>query len=99
VVITPKPDVLTISKAQYTRATATTGEWRVEGNSTVFGPNVRITVHKGATLAGTVIGTPDVDALGAWKLRVPTSTVPSDTRVTLESSSGGTLLNQVVTVK
>jgi hypothetical protein len=98
--VAPKYDTLTISRASYTRATATTGEWRVEGNSTVFGPTgVSVTVHKGATLAGTVIGKADVDALGAWKLRIPASTVPSDTRVSLESTSGGTLLNQVVTVK
>ena len=91
-VITPKPDVITISRAQFTRST---NEWRVEGSSDVFGPGVTVTVYNAA---GTQIGTPQaVDALGAWKLRV-TNSVGSSPSVTVKSTSGGTK-TQASTIK
>jgi len=84
VIITPKPDVITISRAQFTRST---NEWRVEGSTDVFGPGVTVTVYNAA---GTQIGQPQaVDALGAWKLRV-TDGVGSSPSVTVKSTSGGT---------
>jgi hypothetical protein len=83
VVITPKADTVTISRAQYTRSTR---EWRVEGTTDVFGPGVTITVFN---TAGTKIGSADADTLGAWKLRVANSPVPSSFTVTAKSSSGG----------
>jgi hypothetical protein len=83
VVIKPKADTVTISRAQFTRSTR---EWRVEGTSDVFGPGVSITV---LTSDGTKIGSADVDTLGAWKLRVANSTVASSNTVTAKSSSGG----------
>jgi hypothetical protein len=83
VVITPTPDNVTISRAQYTRSTR---EWRVEGTTDVFGPGVTITVFNGA---GVKIGSADADTLGAWKLRVANSAVASTSPVTAKSSSGG----------
>jgi hypothetical protein len=83
VVITPKPDTVNISRAQFTRSTR---EWRVEGTSDVFGPGVTITVFNAN---GTKIGPADVDTLGAWKLRISNSSVPSTATVTAKSSSGG----------
>lgn len=83
VVVTPKPDAVAIGRAQYTRSTR---EWRVEGTSDVFGPGVTVTVFNAA---GAKIGPADVDTLGAWKLRVPNSTVASTATVTAKSSSGG----------
>jgi hypothetical protein len=92
VVITPKPDVITISRAQFTRST---NEWRVEGSSDVFGPGVTVTVYNAA---GTQIGQPQaVDPLGAWKLRV-TNSVGSSPSVTVKSTSGGTK-TQASTIK
>ncbi len=92
VVITPKPDVITISRAQFTRST---NEWRVEGSSDVFGPGVTVTVFNAA---GVQIGTPQaVDTLGAWKLRV-TNSVGSSPSVTVKSTSGGTR-TQASTIK
>jgi hypothetical protein len=93
VVIKPKPDVITVSRAQFTRSGS---EWRVEGTSDVFGPGVTVTVYNAA---GTQIGTPQaVDPLGAWKLRVSPSAVGSSPSVTVKSSSGGTR-TQTATVK
>jgi hypothetical protein len=93
VVIKPKPDTITISRAQFTRSGS---EWRVEGTSDVFGPGVTVTVYNAA---GAQIGTPQaVDTLGAWKLRVAPSAVGSSPSVTVKSSSGGTR-TQTVTVK
>jgi hypothetical protein len=83
VVVKPKPDVVTISRAQFTRSTR---EWRVEGTSDVFGPGVTVTVFN---TAGAKVGSADVDTLGAWKVRVPNSTVTSTATVTAKSSSGG----------
>ena len=83
VVIKPKPDAVNIARAQFTRSTR---EWRVEGTTDVFGPGVTITVFNAA---GAKIGPADVDTLGAWKLRVPNSTVASTATVTAKSSSGG----------
>jgi len=83
VVIKPKPDAVNIARAQFTRSTR---EWRVEGTTDVFGPGVTITVFNAA---GVKIGPADADTLGAWKLRVPNSTVASTATVTAKSSSGG----------
>jgi hypothetical protein len=104
--ITPKPDTLTITRAQYTRSSR---EWRVEGTSNVFGPGVSVTIYNGTTPAptdgvstpsGTVIGTATVDNLGAWRLRVTSNSAPTATgQFSVKSSSGGLLFNQTVTVK
>jgi hypothetical protein len=106
VTITPKPDTVTITRAaQYTTSTR---EWRIEGTSSVVGPGVTINVYNGTTQAGaatpsgTLIGTADVDALGAWKFRqvVPATSAPTATRqYSLQSTSGGVAFNQTVTVK
>jgi hypothetical protein len=83
VVITPKPDVVRVTRAQFTRSTR---EWRVEGTTDVVGPGVTITVFNAT---GTKIGSADADTLGAWKVRVANSSVPSTSTVTAKSSSGG----------
>jgi hypothetical protein len=91
--ISPQPDRLTMTRAQYN---AGKREWRVEGTSSIADPQVVVTVHAGPTLAGEVIGKANVDAFGAWRVRVAKSAVPGNVSVSAESSSGGQLLNQPV---
>ncbi|HEX7672203.1 MAG TPA: Ig-like domain-containing protein [Polyangiaceae bacterium] len=86
-------EALNVTAAVYT---ASRTEWRVSGTSTVNGATV--TIHAGATLAGTVIGTAPVVA-GVWTFRSTTTGVPSNTRVSVQSTGGGTQLNQTVTVR
>jgi hypothetical protein len=84
-------ETLRVTLAQYT---ASKTEWRVSGTSTVNGASV--TIHAGATLGGAVIGSAPVIA-GVWTFRSTTTGVPFNTRVSVESTGGGTQLNQTVT--
>jgi hypothetical protein len=90
VAIAGQPDPLTIARARFTG-----GRWVVAGTATSTLQN-SVTVHAGSTLAGRVIGTAPVDALGGWQLDVRNSPVPGNTRVSVESARGGVLLNQAV---
>jgi len=91
--ISTQPDRLAVTRAQYTNGKR---EWRVEGTSSVAGPGVTVTVHRGSTLTGEVIGKADVDTLGVWRVRVAKSAVAADTTVSIESTGGGRLLGQPV---
>jgi hypothetical protein len=84
-------ETLRVTLAQYT---ASKTEWRVSGTSTVNGATV--TIHAGATLAGAVIGTAPVVA-GVWTFRSTTTGVPFNARISVQSTGGGTQLNQTVT--
>jgi hypothetical protein len=74
-------------------------EWRVAGTSSV--PGAVITIHQGATLGGTVIGTATVLANGSWSFREKPARVPVDAtrHVSIESSGGAVRLNQPVIVR
>jgi PKD domain len=88
--IAGQPDPLTIARARFNG-----GRWVVAGTAGSKLQN-SVTVHAGSTLAGPVIGVAVVDALGNYQLDVRNSTVPGNTRISLESARGGVLLNQPV---
>jgi hypothetical protein len=83
-------DTLTVARARFNG-----GRWVVAGTATSTLSN-NVTVHAGSTLAGRVIGSVPVDALGGWQLDIRNSPVPGNTRVSIESARGGVLLNQTV---
>ena len=89
-------DELDIDRAKYR---SDKKKWIVMGTSSV--PGSTITVHVGPSLGGTVIGTVNADASGAWELKArKTGIVPDPTEtVSIESSSGGQLLAVPVKIK
>jgi hypothetical protein len=96
--VSTTPNTLRPTQVQYT---ASKREWRVSGTSSVNGPGVTVTLHNTGALSGPVIGTPaTVDNLGNWQVRVTSTIAPTNpARVSLESSSGGQLLNVGVTIR
>jgi len=96
--VSTTPNTLRPTQVQYT---ASKREWRVSGTSSINGPGVTVTLHNTGALSGPVIGTPaTVDNLGNWQVRVTSTIAPTNpARVSLESSSGGQLLNVGVTTK
>lgn len=88
VTITPAPDKLTVSPANFSGGT---GTLNVSGTSDVFGPGVRITIFK--TNQTTPLGTAVVGTDGKWAFsKSPVTFVATDT-LTIQSSSGGKLNN------
>jgi hypothetical protein len=71
----------------------TTREWRVDGTSTVPAQNT-VTVHltRADGTGRELVGTAQVDATGAWSVRVANGITPPTgfTRLVAESSQGGT---------
>jgi hypothetical protein len=99
VVVSAPPDVPALSRAATFRTT--TREWRILGTTNqIVTPGHTITIHIGPTLAGPVLGTATADAAGRWTFRRAASAVVPDqtNRISLESTGGGVLLNQAVTV-
>ncbi|SEM51963.1 hypothetical protein SAMN05192533_103223 [Mesobacillus persicus] len=97
-VVSTVADTLTVTRAQFrTRDT----EWRISGTSNVAGAGATITIYLGNTLGGTVLAEVPVDATGAWQYRVePSDVEPDATRaISIQSSSGGTLLNVPVNIR
>ncbi|MFT9598615.1 PKD domain-containing protein [Mesobacillus sp.] len=92
------PDNLTITRAEYRIGDS---EWRVSGTTNVPGPGVTITIFIGNTLNGIVLGQVEADALGQWEYRVePSAFQPDGTRsISVESSSGGAIVNIPVTIR
>lgn len=92
------PEIITVTRAQYTRSGS---RWVISGITTVPGPANTITARVGSTLAGQVIGTATVDALGNWKMDVRNSlAIPDATKtISLSSSAGGSKLAVPVTIK
>jgi hypothetical protein len=90
VAVAGQADTLAVARARFNG-----GRWVVSGTATSTLQN-SVTVHAGSTLAGPVIGTATVDALGGWQLDQRNSPVPGNTRVSIESARGGVLLNQAV---
>ncbi|QOR68017.1 IPT/TIG domain protein [Cytobacillus suaedae] len=96
--VSSTPDNLTVTRAEY-RIDDT--EWRISGTSDVPGAGVSVTIYIGDTIGGTVLAVVEVDALGAWQYRVePSEIQPDATRaISLQSSSGGTLINVPLNVR
>jgi hypothetical protein len=96
--VTTLPDNLTITRAEYRIGDS---EWRITGTSDVPGPGVTITIFNGNTLDGTVLAQVGADTLGQWVYRVePSEVQPDGTRsISVQSSSGGTLINIPVTIR
>lgn len=90
--ITTFPENLTVTRAEFRTGDA---EWRITGTSNVIGPEVIISIFIGNVLGGTLLSQVSVDSLGEWEYRVEGSTVqPDETRaISIQSSSGGTLIN------
>jgi hypothetical protein len=95
VVVAGASDQLTLGNAKYSLSKK---QYDIRGTSSVL-DNTTITIHKGTTLSGPVIGTATVDNLGAWRFRgTSTVTVAAGDRISMESSRGGQLLNQAIQV-
>ncbi|MBT2692228.1 IPT/TIG domain protein [Bacillus sp. ISL-55] len=92
------PDNLTITRAEYRTRD---NEWRISGTTDVPGPGVAITIYNGSTLDGPLLAQVEADALGQWEYRIePSAVQPDETRsISVQSSSGGALLNIPVTIR
>ncbi len=90
------PESITVQKAE-----VKVTDWRIQGDTTIPGPNNTITVHVGPDLTGPVLGTALVDNVGGWQLQVRNSGIfPDATQtISMESSQGGTRLAVPVAVK
>jgi hypothetical protein len=73
VTITPQAETLQITAAEYR---ADKREWRISGTSDILAGQ-RVAVVLGNTLTGRVLGTANVDAVGAWSFRGAGSTAPT----------------------
>ena len=102
---TPSPtatstvDVLTVTTAEYRTSK---GQWRVEGTASRVGPNNIITIYLGTGFTGRVLGTAQVDSLGAWKFRPADNSVagPGLIRtISIKSTRGGQLIGVPLLVR
>ncbi|MFT4416857.1 PKD domain-containing protein [Fredinandcohnia humi] len=98
VAISTVPDTIVVTRAVFRTRDA---RWRITGTSDVFGPGVIISIFIGNTLGGTLLGQVEVDPLGDWVFREKQSTIEPDESqaISLQSSSGGTLLNVPITIR
>ena len=95
VVVSGVTDQLTLGAAKYVLSKK---QYDIRGTATVTDTN-EVTIHKGATLSGPVIGKATVDNLGAWRFRGGSSVaVIRGDHISIESSRGGQLLNQTIQV-
>jgi hypothetical protein len=105
-VVNVNPDRVGLTRNQFTRSG---NEWRVEGTSSTAGPGVKMTIRMGSSVNasgvpnGAIIGTADVDTLGAWRFRLaatPTNLRPAaGATISIVSSGGGMLIGQPVTIR
>ncbi len=96
VTTTGTSETLTVTTAEFTRASNT---WVIRGTSTARTRN-RVTVRIGPTLAGSIIGTANVDARGDWLLISRGARLLDTTnRISLQSSQGTLLLGVPIVVK
>ncbi len=93
-------DNLSVSVAEFR---SRDNNWRIDGKSDVFGPGVQVTIYivDPANKTSTKLGTATVDNLGDWRFRSSNSTLTIGQGQTLkiESTSGGTINNQTVTIR
>lgn len=96
VIVRGAADQLTLTSAKFV---ANKTSYDIRGTSSVTTNNI-VTIHKGATLSGPVIGVATVDNLGAWRFKASSNvTVAAGDRISMESSRGGQLLNQAIQVQ
>ena len=90
------PEIITVQKAEVKGT-----DWKIQGDSSIPGPNNQITVYVGPDLTGPVLGTVVVDNIGGWQLQARGSGIPPDATqtISMESSQGGTKLAVPVAVK
>ncbi|RZU49388.1 hypothetical protein EV385_1138 [Krasilnikovia cinnamomea] len=94
VVVTPQPETFSGLAVRYRTGN---NEWRISGSSSILAGQ-RVSVVLGSTLTGRVIGTANVDATGAFSLRV-TGPNPGTVRtVSFVSTTGGRQLGFAVSV-
>ena len=98
--ISTVPDNLSVTIAEYRTSDRS---WRIDGTSDVFGPGVRVTIKMvdSANPNGKVLGTATVDNAGTWRFRSTNSNIAilQGGTLTIESTSGGKLTNQPVTIR
>lgn len=92
------PETLTITRVEFRTGDA---EWRISGTSDVSGAGVTISIFNGSSLEDSLLAQVPVDALGEWAYRVEDSTTqPGETRaISIQSSSGGTLINVPINIR
>lgn len=92
------PENLTVTRAEFRTADA---EWRIRGTSDVIGPEVNISIFIGNALGGPLLSQVSVDTFGEWEYRAEGSNVtPDETRaISIQSSSGGTLINVPLNIR
>ncbi|MCQ3975661.1 MAG: IPT/TIG domain protein, partial [Anaerolineae bacterium] len=73
--------------------------WIVEGTSSTPGPGNTITIYVGSTTGGTVIGTAEVSATGAWTFDQRNSAVAPDSSNTISVESTGGAKVEGVSIK
>jgi hypothetical protein len=96
VVVSGAADQLTLGNSKFVISKR---QYDMRGTATQTANNT-ITIHKGATLTGPVIGKAAVDTTGAWRFKdTSTVTVAAGDRISIESSRGGQLLNQAIQVQ
>ena len=94
----PPVETIRVSSATYS---PTTG-WRIQGTdvNTPAGTTVRVRARVGSTLAGSIIGAATVQADTTFDLRVTSGPAPdASAKVSLESSTGASLLAVPVTIE
>ena len=79
---------LLVDRAQFR---AGKDRWRVDGRARIPGPGNTVSIHLGPTIAGPVIGTAEVDALGDWAFAERSSPNPpgAETQISVSSSANG----------
>jgi len=82
-------ETISVQKAQFKGGK---NEWKIDGSTTVPGPGNTISVYLGPDTTGQLVGTADVDALGAWRFKAVNSPVAAGgtTQITVRSTSGAT---------
>ncbi len=89
--ITTVKDKLTAQPAEYRTRIST---WRLDGTSDVFGPGVKVTIYLvDPNKNEKVLGTADVDTLGAFRFRDIGPSFVAGSTLKIVSSSGGMLEN------
>ena len=88
-------ETVTVTRAEFKQ---NAGEWRVEGTSSIPGPNT-ITIFLQPNGGGTELGTAVVDGLGNWEFREKQSTTSDEGTTISVVSSFGTTINATLTIR
>ena len=94
--ITPLFDALSMSTAQYTGNSAI---WRVRGASSIIGQCNLVSIYLSTTCTGTLLGTAQVCALGAWECCGSGSVAANNQRLSVCSLGGGSAPHLAVRIR